>query len=55
MYLLLVVLGIITFTHSVLFIFLIQKNVELSNKLNQIIRRKASSKENTQPFVSKKK
>lgn len=54
MYLLLIVLGIITFVHSVLFIIVIQKNAEITNKLNQITRKKTYSKANEQPFTSKK-
>ncbi|MGX7150734.1 hypothetical protein ACWOCC_13805 [Enterococcus ureasiticus] len=44
MYLLLVVLGIITFIHSILLIFVIRKNKEIMHKIEQFSRRKNSSK-----------
>lgn len=53
MYLLLAILGIITFIHSILFVFIIQRNAEITNKLNQISRRK-SSKINEQSVVFKR-
>ncbi|EOI05054.1 hypothetical protein UAY_00528 [Enterococcus moraviensis ATCC BAA-383] len=36
MYLLLVALGIISFIHSLLFVFIIQKNTDLINKITRL-------------------
>lgn len=55
MYLLLIVLGIITFVHSVLFIIVIQKNAEITNKLNQITRKKLIPKQTSNLLHQKKK
>lgn len=50
MYLLLVILGGIVFIHSLLFVFIIQKNTKLMNKIEHIERRKVNS--NTHTFKS---
>ena len=44
MYFLLVVLGIITFIHSILLIIVLRKNKEIMYKIEQFSRRKNSSK-----------
>ncbi|WYJ84113.1 hypothetical protein IGL98_002842 [Enterococcus sp. DIV0840] len=44
MYLLLVALGIISLIHSLLLIFIMQKNTELTKKVAQLERRNSSSK-----------
>lgn len=50
MYLLLVALGSIIFIHSILLIFILRKNTEIANRLDQINKRRPSSK----PISSKK-
>ncbi|WP_176332592.1 hypothetical protein [Candidatus Enterococcus lemimoniae] len=55
MYLLLAALGSIIFIHSILLIFVIQKNAEIAGRLDQIDRRRPSSKLNRQAVSSKKK
>lgn len=44
MYLLLVALGSIIFIHSILLIFILRKNTEIANRLDQINRIRPSSK-----------
>ncbi len=54
MYLLLAALGSIIFIHSILLIFIIRKNTEITNRLDQLTRRKPSSRMNRQSVSSKK-
>lgn len=55
MYLLLVALGIIIFIHSLLFVFIIQKNTDLVYKIIHLEKRIYSSKSNvTRKKTSKK-
>ncbi|OEG17009.1 hypothetical protein RV12_GL001182 [Enterococcus quebecensis] len=53
MYLLLIVLGIIISIHSILLVFVIKKNTEITNKLDQIGKRKLSSKTNVGHAISR--
>ncbi|WYK00634.1 hypothetical protein A5821_001732 [Enterococcus sp. 7F3_DIV0205] len=55
MYLLLVALGIIVSIHSILFLFIVQKNTELTNKIKQLEKNFSPLKSNIQRQILQKK